>query len=53
MDKYKFERDLLDVLSKYGYKTRGIQKLEILMNNPDDFPKINIEYIYTDLTEKE
>jgi hypothetical protein len=53
MDKLIFERDILDVLSKYGYKTRGIQKLEILIDNPDEIPKINIQYLYTDLKEKE
>lgn len=40
----KFERDLLDVFDKYGYKTQGIQKLEIFLE-VDERPKINLEYI--------
>ncbi len=52
MDKYKFENDILAVLLQYGYKIDGVQKLQILMHNTDDLPKINIEYLYTD-TKKE
>lgn len=40
----KFERDLLDVFDKYGYKTEGIQKMEIFLEI-DERPKINLEYI--------
>lgn len=44
MDKINFERDLLDVFDKYGYKTHGIQKMEIFLN-VDEIPKINLEYL--------
>ena len=39
-----FENDLLDVFKKYGYKTEGIQKMEIILDI-NETPKVNFEYI--------
>ncbi len=44
MGKINFEKDILDVFKKYGYKTSGIQKMEIFLN-VDEIPRIELEYI--------
>jgi len=43
-EQVNFEKDLLKVFKKYGYKTTGIQKMEIFME-VNKTPKVNLEYI--------
>ena len=44
MNKEKFEKDILDVLEKHGYKVDGIRG--ITMNfSVNEIPEINIEYL--------
>ncbi len=47
MDKDKFERELFDVLQKYGYKTDGIQRLEMSFEI-DELPRLDIQYLYVE-----
>lgn len=45
--KESFEKSLLKVLEKYGYKTDGIQSL-VIKGGVDKLLKINIKYNYID-----
>ncbi len=44
MSKEKFEQDILDVLKRYGYKTRIVDKV-IIEIDKDQLPKVSIWYL--------
>jgi len=51
MDKIEFEKDLCILLEKYGYKSDGIQKVEIICEILE-LPIINIKYKFLNSEEK-